>query len=234
MSRRDTIIIAVLVNAALLVILFVAAITTKEETMQETKLVNNALIEETTIDAKELFSNVEKDNTIASKELVSTEAQDEFISLMEETKAQAPKVEAKIIHKLPKLAKVEKQVEKFVEIKMDVFELTVKKGDSLDKIARLNHVKISDITKLNNLNSSFLRIGQRLLIPKNLKNENLSKNIAAKKVKKSYGYYIVKVGDNPYTIAIKHHIKPSQLLKLNNLNEKRARRLKPGDKLRIR
>ncbi|HEY4254932.1 MAG TPA: LysM domain-containing protein, partial [Chlamydiales bacterium] len=51
---------------------------------------------------------------------------------------------------------------------------------------------------------------------------------------KGADYYIVKVGDNPWTIAMKHHLKVEELLKLNGLNEQRARKLKPGDRLRIK
>jgi len=47
-------------------------------------------------------------------------------------------------------------------------------------------------------------------------------------------YYTVKVGDNPWTIAMKHHMKVEELLRINSLNEEKARKLKPGDRLRIR
>jgi LysM repeat protein len=47
-------------------------------------------------------------------------------------------------------------------------------------------------------------------------------------------YYTMKVGDNPWSIAMKHHIKVDELLKMNGLNEKTARKLKPGDRLKIR
>jgi LysM repeat protein len=47
-------------------------------------------------------------------------------------------------------------------------------------------------------------------------------------------YYTVKVGDNPWMIAMKHHLKLEELLKLNGLNEEKARKLKPGDRLRIK
>jgi hypothetical protein len=47
-------------------------------------------------------------------------------------------------------------------------------------------------------------------------------------------YYIVKSGDNPWSIAIKNHIKFDELLRLNHLDEEKAKKLKPGDKLRIK
>ncbi len=43
----------------------------------------------------------------------------------------------------------------------------------------------------------------------------------------------MKKGDSPWTIAVKNQMKVEDLLKLNNLNEAQAKRLKPGDQLRI-
>jgi LysM repeat protein len=56
----------------------------------------------------------------------------------------------------------------------------------------------------------------------------------AKQPAPSQDYYTVKVGDNPWTIAMKHHMKLEELLRMNSLNEEKARKLKPGDRLRIR
>jgi len=240
MSRRDTIIISVFVNAALLAALFITAVTTKTHVEEDAKIANATLLEETTIDAKELFSsNVETKDTSASQELVAPEAQKEFVSLLEEKDKVEIKEEKNIVYKLPQLAK--KTEEKKTEPFQETIELIVKKGDSLEKIARVNNVKISEISKLNNLPNSFIRIGQKLIIPKTSRsNANVTKSTVAKPTNDSASqkiaaeYYTVRVGDNPYTIAIKHNVKPSQLLKLNNLDEKKARRLKPGDKLRIR
>jgi LysM repeat protein len=47
-------------------------------------------------------------------------------------------------------------------------------------------------------------------------------------------FYTVKEGDNPWTIAKKNNIPLATLLKINQLNEEKARRLKPGDRLKIR
>jgi len=240
MSRRDTIIISVLVNAALLAVLFITAVTSKNKIQEEIKLSNATLLEETTIDAKELFSsNVENKDIIATKEFVPKEAQKEFITLVEENEKELKKEEEKIIYKLPQIAKNIQENKQIITPEItDSIKITVKKGDTLEKIARANNVKILEITKLNNLQNSFLRIGQQLLIPKQkLKNENASveqKSIAEILPKNQPEYYTIKVGDNPYTIAIKHNIKLTDILKLNNLDEKKAKRLKPGDKLRIR
>lgn len=54
-----------------------------------------------------------------------------------------------------------------------------------------------------------------------------------KKKESSFKYYTVKNGDNPWTIAVKNHMKVDELLKLNHLDADKAKRLKPGDQLRI-
>ena len=175
MSRRDTIIISVLINAALLAVLFTTAIT-KNSTLEEPKLVNKALVEDA-LQAKDMLANnVESKEENVSNALEKSDIQKQFASLMEEKEEVkkdanenkiASNIEAeKIVYKLPEIAKAtnEKTDEKFLE---NVFEITVKSGDSLERLARANHIRISDITNLNNLPNSFLRIGQKLLIPKN-------------------------------------------------------------------
>lgn len=47
-------------------------------------------------------------------------------------------------------------------------------------------------------------------------------------------YYTVQVGDNPWNIARKHRMKVKELLKKNNLDEKAARNIKPGDQLLVK
>ena len=47
-------------------------------------------------------------------------------------------------------------------------------------------------------------------------------------------YYVVRSGDNPWLIAMRNRIDLQDLLRLNDLDEESARRLKPGDKLRVR
>jgi len=104
-------------------------------------------------------------------------------------------------------------------------QVTVKKGDSLDKIARAHGVSVDAILSANQLTNTVLQIGQVLKIP------------AKGQVAQSAGgeqFYTVKQGDNPWTIAVKNQLKVDELLKLNNLNDEKARRLRPGDKLRIR
>ena len=90
--------------------------------------------------------------------------------------------------------------------------------------------------KANKLTNSNLRIGQVLKIPnKSIKKAEPSTVVFSPQTPTNDGakYYTVKKGDNPWTIAVKNHLKVEDLLKLNNMTEEQARRLKPGDQLRI-
>lgn len=104
-------------------------------------------------------------------------------------------------------------------------EIIVKSGDVLEKIAKRYHTTVSEIMRLNHLKDAKLQIGQILLIPD--KDAGLFPEQEAK-------YYVVKNGDNPWTIAIKNGINVEELLRLNSLDDSKAKKLKPGDKLRIR
>lgn len=120
-------------------------------------------------------------------------------------------------------------------------EIKIKKGDVLEKIARHHHTTVAAIMKANKLTSSNLRIGQVLKIP----NKSIAKaepstivyspqtSTPTNASNEGAKYYTVKKGDNPWTIAVKNHLKVEDLLKLNNMTEEQARRLKPGDQLQI-
>ena len=88
-------------------------------------------------------------------------------------------------------------------------EVKVKKGDVLEKIARQNHVTVNDIMKANKLSSTRLKIGQTLKIP-----SKGSKPSATTVSNEGAQYYTIKTGDNPWTIAVKHHMKVDELLKI--------------------
>ena len=120
----------------------------------------------------------------------------------------------------PKLAS------EFVEVK-------VKKGDVLEKIARYHHSTVAEIMKTNKLTNTNLRIGQVLKIPNKTIGKAEISTIANISSEEGAKYYTVKKGDNPWTIAVKNHLKVEDLLKLNSINQDQARRLKPGDQLRI-
>lgn len=80
-------------------------------------------------------------------------------------------------------------------------DYVVKKGDSLYSIASKYNTSVSDIMKINNLNTSLLNIGMVLKIP----------------VKSSKITYIVQSGDNLYSIARKYNTTIDSIRNKNNL-----------------
>lgn len=240
MKRKDIIIASVLLNAGILTVLLVGAITTKENyfiassaKVAETILtedVNGMLPKET-----EEF-NVKKE--VVATKVVAEDPKNEIVENKIEVK-EAQTLEAAlakkeeeintVLHKLPPISFKEKE-EQPKEKENKFVEVTVQKGDNLEKIAKLNNTTISEIIKINDLPNSFLRIGQTLLVPKKAPIK------LVKEVRRDLpeNYYTVKCGDNPWTIAIKHHLKVDELLKLNNLNNETAKKLRPGDKIKIR
>jgi LysM repeat protein len=129
-------------------------------------------------------------------------------------------------------------------------EVSVKRGDSLERIAKGNGTTIEELKKANNLKNDKLLIGQVLKVPlKNTSGDKVKKaasvttKTAASPTKtvptplKAEGeseYHVVKVGDNPWKIAKQYHVKVDDLLKLNGMNEEKARNMKVGDKIRVR
>lgn len=112
-------------------------------------------------------------------------------------------------------------------------EVTVRAGDTLEKLARTHKISVDDLIKFNQLPSTFLRVGQVLRVPAG----HVAAAVPTKPaVSTPIGteYYVVKAGDSPWTIAMKHHMKVEELLRLNQLDEGKARKLKPGDRIKIR
>lgn len=237
MSRRDTIIIAVLVNAALLMILFATAIRTEDSNDEIQKKINK------------------KSNTRGSSLAVASSSQDELLNEfvtsvpnsadpigeslypfeeIELVVAPQPTLPS-IVHNSHLSASlnpphpVEKQNSQWVNI-------TVKKGDFLEKIAKANNTTVAAIMNTSNLSSTQLKIGQVLKVPLT-KGDKIPSAPAApsQHVPSSSGeYYIVKEGDNPWLIASRNKINLEELLRLNGLDDQKAKHLRPGDRLKIR
>lgn len=83
-------------------------------------------------------------------------------------------------------------------------EYTVQKGDSLYSIAQKYNTTVDEIKKINNLSSTLLSVGQTLKIPTVNQNKN-------------YIEYVVKKGDNLYSIAKNYGLTQSELMDYNNL-----------------
>ena len=83
---------------------------------------------------------------------------------------------------------------------------TVKKGDSLWSIAKKNNVSVTKLKQANGLTDNSLSIGQILIIPVEVEEEQPDLNT-----------YIVKSGDTLYKIAQNNNTSVNELIKLNNL-----------------
>ena len=233
MTRRDTIIVAALVNAGLLIVMFVSALKDHET---EGQLAREA--------QSSPSMNNEKVASMEPKKIIGDEVDAALKLYMQQDPLQPPVAiavntptpsfteEAVIAPTMVATQEVHAQpaVEQAVS---GVIEVKVKKGDVLEKLARHHHSSVSEIMKLNNLSSTQLKIGQVLKIASGpsaipiFKIENPAPETTSK-------FYTVKPGDSPWTIAVKNHMKVEELLKLNAMSEDKARRLRPGDQIRIR
>jgi LysM repeat protein len=101
----------------------------------------------------------------------------------------------------------------------DFITYTVKSGDNLYAIARTYNTTIDEIMRLNNLTSTLLSLGQQLKIP-----------TATTPPQVDYIDYVVKSGDNLYSIAQRYNTTTTRLMEFNNL---KTNLLSIGQVLRI-
>ncbi len=128
-----------------------------------------------------------------------------------------------------------KDVNEIVQQKVTALAESKKKNESIN-------MKESSIDQVDNILSQYINHEKSAAEEK--KNKEISKPSAPPQPElppspenkniKDAKYYIVKHGDNPWTIAVKNKIKVEELLRLNNLDESKAKKLKPGDQLRIK
>lgn len=261
MSRRDTIIIAALINAGLLIILFVSALKNQNapeeiamknergKTGESSAVVRSEAKMVMGDEVDQVLKQYTQPDPLASVSS-STSSAKTAVAAAESSKnssdviALPPTPRSNFVDDLQAItqnsssggenfsapASADKE-RSFVEVK-------VKKGDVLEKIARHHHTSVSEIMRLNQLSSTNLKIGQVLKVPsitvaKAPARVSTAPSAPVEEVG-SAQYYTVKPGDNPWTIAVKNHMKVEDLLKLNNMDEAKARKLKPGDQIRIR
>lgn len=261
MMRKDLIILAVLVNAGLLAILFMLAINTDDDKISESIEVTQPIV---------VVQENEKPQELAiaavppaEPTLIADKTEDEMDHGLKEF-ADSPPVQQPIIveEELPyasqenddglneELPVVESKTPPQLEEKAKYVEITVKKGDVLEKIAKANGTTVAAIKEINQLKNERLKIGQVLRIPVSEKKQESSttaKTTAPKKAPQASTaksndkkpsaepqYYTVKNGDSPWKIAKQFNVKLDELLKLNNMSEEKARNLKVGDKIRVR
>ena len=106
----------------------------------------------------------------------------------------------------------------------NMFMYTVKSGDTLYKIAQKYNTTVQKIMDLNYLKNTNLAVGQVLRIPEMFTPEN-------EMVLPNYVNYVVKSGDNLYSIARNFNVNVDTIIKDNVLT---SNVLKVGQNLKIR
>lgn len=96
---------------------------------------------------------------------------------------------------------------------------TVKSGDSLWSISKQFNLSVEELKSANNLTSNLLSVGQKLIIP-----------IDQEPQTGEYTIYIVKKGDNLYSIANRYNTTVNELIEYNNLS---SSNLQIGDQILI-
>lgn len=256
MSRRDTIIIALLANLCLLALLFVLAFNTNEEGADALITHSNQAITPIQILEKPPKSVVnnsimdEMDNFL--KELPKEEIgqpilvdEDGYIEL--DKLEPAAVVKSIEIQSIDQSSMISTQEGSYVNV-------TVKRGDALEKIARNNGTTVEAIKKANNMSSTKLVIGQVLRIPISKSATTVSYPTTSKvsvpapaapvttnkepekkiTITPESKYYTIKNGDSLWKIARELQVKAEDLMQMNGLDEERARNLKVGDKIKVR
>lgn len=110
---------------------------------------------------------------------------------------------------------------------------TVKKGETLGKIAQKYKCTVTDLKRWNNLKSTNIQVGQKLKVyppeNQNVGSGNSSNNKPASS-SNSTTTYTVKSGDSLWSIAKKFNVTVDHIKKLNNLKNND---IKVGQKLKI-
>ena len=95
--------------------------------------------------------------------------------------------------------------------------ITVKKGDTLSKIAKIYKVSLRELMDINNIyDAGKIKVGQRIKVPD--KTKRIDKSI-----------YIVKKGDTIFSISKKNNIPKERILDLNNISD--PNNLYPGTRI---
>lgn len=217
MSRKDTILIAVLLNAGLLIVMFVLAIKPSH--------------------VKESFVKKKSESPITIEPALITKKEIDKILTTYTAESPSPSHALRPTASEPELVLPEKKTSPANEGKpllpTSTISITVQSGDALEKIAKTHNTSVKEIMKFNNLVNTKLQIGQTIYLPP-LPKQSIKSEVSSTPAVAKQQFYIVRTGDTPWTIAAKNQLKVDELLELNNLNQEKARYLKPGDRLRIR
>ena len=125
---------------------------------------------------------------------------------------------------------------------------TVREGDVIGGIAMKFGVRLNDLKYWNGMTRNLIRVGQKLVVyvPKDKADYYKSKldtryagsasnDEVEPLAEGEYFYYTIRKGDNLWTIAKKFEgITNRDIMRWNGLSEKAVRKLKPGQKLKIK
>lgn len=259
MSRRDIIIIAVLLNTAVLSFLFLTATRPEDEQTYRPTIENIISLDTPPVNPPDrLHPEAVTINTVPRDEVDS--ALRPYLSTKE--MATTPRVVQE--PGVPHIIQIEEhdavviqptqapEPVSLIDNRSQELEVVVKRGDVLEKIARAHNTSVKELKKLNNLTTDRISVGQVLRIPATTtRDTSIQTTVAAKPVAQSLvkepvkpavvketasgrEFYTVKPGDNPWKIARQNKIQLDELLKMNGLTEESARNLKVGDQLRVR
>ncbi len=240
MSRRDTIIVAVLINVGLLIVLFASALKKSPDSefvlapthsgVPSVEVASKSQAQVVAGDEVDvaLHQFAQKATPVLEQPLVSAPTPSPFVDDLKVV-AEARPIPTPAVQVAPKQIPAVPAL--YESANADFTEVKVKKGDVLEKIARHHQSTVAEIMKVNGLTNSHLRIGQVLKIPHKAKSPTVA--LVREPNAAEPRYYLVKKGDSPWSIAAKNHMKLEDLLKLNQMTQDQAHRLKPGDKLRI-
>ncbi len=127
--------------------------------------------------------------------------------------------------------------------------VNVKPGDTLTAIARQHNVLVSELMRVNNLNSSALKPGQTLYLPKTVRKPILRPDavaasapaigsarvrqapLAAEVAANYTNNHTVQKGDSLYALAIKMKVPMAELQQVNGITD--VRKVKPGTVLKV-
>jgi peptidoglycan DL-endopeptidase LytF len=229
MGRRDVIIIAVLLNAGLLIALFATSVKTDKVAPPVVQVVASNYPQGKDVSPQPSLTS--KDVTEDSidrvvKQYVTPQIIKESPFESRKDGGQNFLADLDVVGKIETKESMQAIAQKNNPVHF-YKEIKIQQGDSLEKIATQYQVSVADLIELNQLSSSQIWRGQVLKVPS-------KRERGVEDSTKTAQFYTIKSGDSPWSIAVKHKIKVEELLKLNNIDDAKARRLKPGEQIRIK